>query len=83
MTDPRDYKLDLSTAAAQSNEAPSTPVARPFLGVRFACCGVYQRVYRSADGSSYQGRCPRCGKQVKFTVGPGGTDVRQFIVSDN
>ena len=53
---------------------------RPFLSVQFACCSVYQRIYRSADGTSYHGRCPRCGKPVKFTVGEGGTDSRAFIV---
>jgi hypothetical protein len=54
--------------------------SRPYLAVLFACCSVYQRIYRNADGSAYTGRCPRCGKPVKFTIGSGGTDARQFIV---
>ncbi|HSV16212.1 MAG TPA: hypothetical protein VLI90_18260 [Tepidisphaeraceae bacterium] len=78
MTDPRDYKIEIAGASQPSSEAASSP--RPFLSVRFACCGVYQRIYRSVDGASYQGRCPRCGKPVKFLVGEGGTDARQFIV---
>jgi hypothetical protein len=53
---------------------------RPFLSVQFACCGVYQRIYKTADGMSYQGRCPRCGKPVKFAIGEGGTSSRAFIV---
>jgi hypothetical protein len=78
--DPRDYKLDLSSA---SNDAkPIAPSgARPFLSIHFACCGVYQRIYRSADGLQYAGRCPRCGKPVRFDVGDGGTDCRYFKVS--
>jgi hypothetical protein len=76
MPDSRDYKLDLSGDSSKS----STPINRPFLSVQFACCGVYQRIYRAADGQSYQGRCPRCGKPVKFLVGDNGTDHRSFIV---
>jgi hypothetical protein len=53
---------------------------RPFLSVTFACCSVYTRIYRSADGTHYAGRCPKCGKAVKFTVGEGGTSHRAFIV---
>jgi hypothetical protein len=78
MTDPRDYKIDV--AGVSASPANATSPSRLFLSVRFACCGVYQRIYRSADGASYQGRCPRCGKPVKFVVGDGGTDARQFVV---
>ena len=71
--DPRDYKLDLATGA-------STAPAKPFLGVKFACCGTYTRIYRHSDGVSYRGRCPRCGLPVTFKVGEGGTHSRFFIV---
>jgi hypothetical protein len=77
MTDPRDYKVDISGMPQPSGDSSSS--ARPFLSVQFACCSVYQRIYRSADGASYQGRCPKCGKSVKFVVGEGGTSSRQFI----
>ncbi|MGD0770806.1 MAG: hypothetical protein ABSB42_21700 [Tepidisphaeraceae bacterium] len=61
-------------------ERDSPGQARPYLSVLFACCSVYQRIYRNAQGTAYSGRCPRCGKPVKFDVGPGGTDARQFVV---
>ena len=85
--DPRDYKLDLRTEGA--SKIPPTAVgglsagvipSRPFLSVQFACCNVYQRVYRDASGTAYRGRCPRCGQQVTFGVGEGGTSARSFIV---
>ena len=52
--------------------------SRPFLGVRFRCCGAYARVYLHRDGTAYEGRCPRCLKPVRALVGPGGTDNRFF-----
>jgi hypothetical protein len=58
----------------------SSAQGRPYLSVLFACCSVYQRIYRNAEGTAYSGRCPRCGKPVKFEVGPGGTEARRFVV---
>ncbi len=78
MSDPRDYKLDLSSAP---NPAPSNPAAgRPFLSVHFKCCGVYQRIYRNPSGDAYEGKCPKCRRPVHFDVGPGGTSARTFVV---
>jgi hypothetical protein len=54
---------------------------RPWLGVRFLCSGAYQRVYRNREGTAYVATCPRCGKSVRFDVGPGGTNQRFFEVS--
>ena len=48
--------------------------------VHFACCGVYQRIYRSPDGKRYEGHCPKCARPVKFRVAEGGTDARAFVV---
>jgi len=60
------------------NDAPG---ARPWLGVRFVCSGAYQRIYRSADGTKYLARCPRCGKSITFRVAQGGSNQRFFDVS--
>ena len=77
MTDPRDYKID---GLSQATPNEGTPAKRPYIGVRFACCNVYVRIYRSADGKHYRGGCPRCGVPVSFVVGEGGTDARTFVV---
>jgi hypothetical protein len=77
MSDPRDYKLDISGLPANEPEKPAA--TRPYLSVLFACCSVYQRVYRNAEGTAYVGRCPKCAKSVRFEVGPGGTSNRTFI----
>jgi hypothetical protein len=81
MNDPRDYKLDLSsTKGGTAQPEKSGGTNRPYISVKFACCGVYQRIYRSADGMRYEGHCPKCAKPVRFKVGPGGTDARFFVV---
>ena len=61
-------------------EARVSSNARPFLGVRFACCGVYTRIYRNLSQTAYEGRCPRCAKRVKVGIGSGGCNSRFFEV---
>lgn len=89
--DPRSDSVEFSRAvasvggtrepvAASGGNARAGSARRPFLQVWFRCSGHYQRVYRSADGTSYQARCPKCAKQVRFRVGPGGTGERFFQV---
>lgn len=81
-SDPRDYKLELTSGAVPEDVSAATSAAgRPFLSVTFACCGVYARIYRSADGKQYAGHCPRCARPVRFLVGDGGTSHRRFVVS--
>ena len=50
-----------------------------YLGVQFACCDVYSRIYANRTGTEYVGHCPRCAKRVRFEIGPGGSDSRFFI----
>ena len=50
--------------------------ARRFLGVHFACCDVYVRVYTNREQTAYVGHCPRCAKRVELRIGTRGTDAR-------
>lgn len=78
MFDPRD-QIDL-TSAPRRGEGGASTEARPWLGLYFRCAGQYSRAYRNAAGTAYVGRCPKCGKSVRFIVGQGGTSERMFRV---
>lgn len=69
--------LDLSSDIPPKRVEPSQ---RRFLGIQFACCGVYARIYINKTETAYEGFCPRCTRPVKIQVGPGGTDCRFFTV---
>lgn len=51
---------------------------RPWLSIWFACCHVYGRIYRNAQATAYEGRCPKCGAAVGARIGPNGTNQRVF-----
>jgi hypothetical protein len=70
--------LDLSS---DPNPRPQQETRRRFLGVHFACCGVYARVYVNREGTEYVGRCPRCLSPARFVIGETGESGRFFSVS--
>ncbi len=75
--------LDLvsESSAGQADAGQRSADGRPFVGVHFTCCDIYLRVYLNREGTRYDGRCPKCGKRVRFRVGPGGTKARFFEAS--
>ena len=58
-----------------------TARGKKFLGVYFACCHVYARIYKNKTGTAYEGRCPRCGRRVRARIGKGGTTRRFFTAA--
>lgn len=73
--------LDLTSPAPTPAGAVADDRAETtkFLGVHFACCDVYSRVYKSRTGTAYVGHCPRCARRIEFAIGPGGTSSRFFM----
>lgn len=74
----RTAALDLHSAADAGDAPSGSPGSKPFLGVLFRCCNQYARIYRRADLTAYEGKCPRCGKKLRVPIGSGGTGTRFF-----
>ena len=72
--------LDLTDDPSERRQTRVVHGAQPpvFVGVQFACCDVYSRVYINRDETAYEGNCPKCAKRVRLEIGPGGTDSRFF-----
>jgi hypothetical protein len=70
--------LDLTDNPFDKDGSDQQTSGRRFVGVHFACCDVYTRVYINRDQSAYEGNCPKCAKRVRLPIGPGGTDSRFF-----
>lgn len=75
------YRLDIAGLSSEPVEDAASAGApkRPWVGVRFDCCGVYLRIYRNREGTAYEGACPKCTRRVRLKVGPDGTSSRFFV----
>lgn len=65
------------------NESPVAVNPRKknnFLGIYFACCNVYGRIYNHS-GEEYEGRCPRCLRGLTIKIGSGGVSDRFFVAT--
>lgn len=55
-----------------------TKKGRPFLGVLFKCCNIYNRIYLNKEKTAFVGWCPKCGKMSKIKVSKNGVSDRFF-----
>jgi len=70
--------VDLSSDPDPARPANQRGAGRRFVGIRFACCDVYTRVYVNRSETAYEGYCPKCSRRVRIRIGPEGTDCRFF-----
>jgi hypothetical protein len=54
------------------------PAGKRFVGIHFACCEIYSRIYINSSETGYEGHCPKCSKRVHLRIGSGGTETRFF-----
>lgn len=74
-------KTDMHESSSLDSSSNHGQPSRGFIGVRFECCGIYQRIYRHATKPEYRGRCPKCLREVIIPIGSGGTSCRLFTAS--
>jgi hypothetical protein len=70
--------LDISSDPCSAGRRRTAAGRRPFVGIRFACCDLYVRVYVNRNGTAYESNCPGCGRPVRIRIGPQGTTGRFF-----
>lgn len=63
----------------KSPQAKASKKGRPFIGVRFECHNVYQRIYLNRAGTAFVGWCPKCLRRVEVKVSPDGSPDRFFV----
>ena len=73
-----DGVFDMSSDPHPQSPCKTGRAQRRYVGIRFACCDVYTRIYVNRAETAYEGYCPKCSRPVRISIGPGGTDCRFF-----
>jgi|GEM_PF-878201 len=77
------YPAGHARPATSQGQTPAGDEAseRPFIGLEFACCNAYARVYANPEQTAFVGRCPRCARPVQLRISPDGQPGQFFRVS--
>jgi len=70
--------LDISSDQTGGKPPERLTSRRKFIGIQFACCDVYARIYVNRSNTAYEGYCPKCSRPVRIRISAGGTDCRFF-----
>ncbi len=52
--------------------------SKPFIGIKFDCCNVYNRIYINKEKTAYEGRCPKCLRKISVKISKDGASTRFF-----
>ena len=74
-------RLDLSNGGPDGRLPHPAEKSQPFLGIQFACCAVYSRIYLNRAGTAYVGFCPKCRGRIEIQIGAEGSERRFFTAS--
>jgi len=53
-------------------------ISKQFVGIRFDCCNIYNRIYMNKEKTAYEGRCPKCLRKISIKIGKDGVSTRFF-----
>ncbi|MEK6765143.1 MAG: hypothetical protein AABY49_02800 [Planctomycetota bacterium] len=70
----------MDTIEIDTEVAGNLQKRKKFLGIYFACCNVYGRIYNHS-GTHYDGKCPICLRRLEIRIGSNGVSDRFFVAS--
>jgi len=53
---------------------------KPYVGMHYKCCKIYQRIYLNRRKTAFVGYCPKCTIKVELKVDPSGAKSKFFQV---
>ena len=51
---------------------------KPFIGIKFDCCNVYNRIFVNKGKTAYEGRCQKCLQKISVKIRKDGVSTRFF-----
>lgn len=51
---------------------------KPYIGMNYKCCKLYQRIYINKEKTAFVGLCPKCGAKAEVKIDPKGESTKFF-----